>query len=68
MMGKTFSTVGAAWAKVLWQEGKPGEFEGTEGGQGSWSKENDEEVTWECLGWDGFRDAIRNFALILRVM
>lgn len=52
-MGRTFQTVGAAWAKALWQEGKSGECEGTEGAQGSWSRENDEEVTWECLGWGG---------------
>lgn len=45
--------MGAAWTKVLRQEGKPGECEGTEGGQGSRSRENDEEVTLECLGWGG---------------
>ena len=62
-MGRTFQTVGAAWAKVLWQEGKPGESEGTEGGQGSWRKENDEEMTWECLGWGGVQRCNKEFCL-----
>lgn len=46
--------MGAAWAKVLWQEREPGECEGTGGGQGDWSRENDEEGDLRVPGrWVG---------------